>query len=105
MSEVAEDSKANVGIAFGLVIGAGFSTAIGAAVVFIPSLVRFANRKTLAGSLGLSAGVMLYVSFVEIFVKSRDAFLAAGHGSGGSIMYSTICFFSGVLLMVVSTRE
>ena len=30
-----------------------------------------------AGALGLSAGVMLYVSFVEIYVKSQLAFEAS----------------------------
>ena len=29
------------------------------------------NPKFLAGALGFSAGVMIYVSFVEIFVKAR----------------------------------
>lgn len=33
----------------------------------------------MAGSLGLSAGVMLYLSLVEIFGKSLGAFIAHGH--------------------------
>lgn len=40
--------------------------------------VRLASKRFLAGSLGVAAGVMLYVSLVEIFVKSQDAF--ANHG-------------------------
>lgn len=92
----------NVGIAFGLVIGAGASTALGASVVFFPSLVKFANRKTLAGGLGLSAGVMTYVSFVEIFQKSVSAFIDDGKEENISYIYATLCFFGGVIGMVVS---
>jgi zinc transporter, ZIP family len=60
------NNSPNVGLAFGLVIGAGLATALGAAVVFIPSLVKLASRRVLASALGFSAGVMTYVSFVEI---------------------------------------
>ena len=40
--------------------------------------MKLASKRFLAGSLGLAAGVMLYVSLVEIFVKSQGAF--ANHG-------------------------
>jgi len=93
----------NVGIAFALVIGAGAATAIGAAVVFVPWAVKYANRKTLAASLGLSAGVMTYVSFVEIFAKSVDSFAAAGRDEKDAYLYGTLCFFGGVVFMVVRT--
>ena len=92
----------NLGIAFGLVIGAGAATGLGAAVVFVPALVRLASRKTLAGALGLSAGVMSYVSFVEIFAKSSLAFEDAGHDEDKAYIYATLCFFAGIILMVVS---
>ena len=61
--------SSNVGIAFALVILAGGAMGLGAAVVFFPRLVKLASRRTLAGALGLSAGVMTYVSFVAIFQK------------------------------------
>jgi zinc transporter ZupT len=95
----------NLGIAFALVIGAGAATGLGAAVVFVPALVRLASRKTLAGALGLSAGVMTYVSFVEIFAKSQLAFEDSGHDADTAYIYATLCFFLGVILMVVSTVE
>jgi ZIP family zinc transporter len=66
--------SSNVGIAFGAVIAAGASTAVGAGIVFFPRLVKLASRRVLASSLGISAGVMTYVSFVEIFQKSVGAF-------------------------------
>jgi zinc transporter ZupT len=56
-------SSENVPAAFGLVCMSGFSTAIGSAVVFFPALVSVVNRKTLAASLALSAGVMTYGKF------------------------------------------
>jgi ZIP family zinc transporter len=37
------------------------STGIGAAAVFFPSMVKMANKKVLAGGLGFSSGIMLYV--------------------------------------------
>ncbi|CAB9521205.1 Zinc transporter ZupT [Seminavis robusta] len=93
----------NVGIAFALVIAAGASTALGASVVFFPSLVKLASKKTLAGGLGLSAGVMTYVSFVEIFAKSVLSFGVDGAGldENKAYGYATICFFAGVVCMVL----
>jgi zinc transporter, ZIP family len=93
----------NLGIAFALVFGAGLATTFGAAVVFVPSLVRFANRRTLAGALGFAAGVMTYVSFVEIFQKSRKAFIEEGFDANKAYLYATCCFFGGVFGMVVGT--
>ena len=94
----------NLGVAFGLVIGAGASTAIGASVVFFPKLVKFASRRTLAGGLGLSAGVMTYVSFVEIFQKSVQAFQEVGHKDSLATALCTLCFFAGAGLVLVSAQ-
>jgi len=96
-----EDNKKNVGVAFALVIGAGASTGIGASVVFFPRLVRLASRKTLASGLGFSAGVMTYVSFVEIFQKSVIGFEEAGHSDKNAYTFATLCFFAGVVFMTL----
>jgi len=98
----------NLGIAFGAVIAAGASTAIGAAVVFFPKLVKLASRRVLAASLGFAAGVMTYVSFVEIFQKSVGAFtdhaVAAGFTEDESdsrgYVFGTLSFFGGVAIMI-----
>jgi len=90
----------NVVPALLLVLGAGASTGIGAAVVFIPSLVKLASRRVLAASLGFSAGVMTYVSFIEIFGKANESFINAGHDEGKAYLYATLCFFSGVVTML-----
>mmetsp|Transcript_34620 Transcript_34620/g.83639 ORF Transcript_34620/g.83639 Transcript_34620/m.83639 type:complete len:449 (-) Transcript_34620:144-1490(-) len=94
-------SSENVAIAMGLVIAAGASTAIGAAVVFIPRLIKLASRRVLAASLGFSAGVMTYVSFVEIFGKATLGFEDAGHEPNVAYMFATLCFFSGVVIMIL----
>ena len=99
-----ENSSENVGIALGLVCGAGLATGLGAAVVFFPSLVKLASKRVLAASLGFSSGVMVYVSFIEIFQKSAGSFEDAGHDEDKAYVYATLCFFGGVLAMSVSFR-
>lgn len=95
-------AEGNVGIALALVCGAGAATALGAAVVFFPSLVKLASRRVLAASLGLSAGVMTYVSFVEIFAKSVVGFADSGIDPDLAYIYATLSFFGGVVTMLVS---
>ena len=50
--------------------------------------------------MGFSAGVMLYVSFVEIFVKARDA-LAVDFGEVGGTWYTVAAFFGGIFLIAL----
>ena len=76
----------DVGLGFLLVTGAGMSTALGAACVFSERLVQLASKRVLAAALALSAGVMLYVSFVEIFVKAQGAFADAGQGESDAYL-------------------
>lgn len=102
------DSNSNVGIAFGAVMAAGASTSVGAAIVFFPRLVKLASRRVLASSLGVSAGVMMYVSFVEIFQKSVGAFDDMNKFKiededkrwGLANLYATLSFFAGVFIMI-----
>ena len=99
-------AEGNVGVALGLVCGAGAATAIGASAVFFPRIVKLASRRVLAGSLGLSAGVMTYVSFVEIFFKAVESFGPKPEGAGytekDAYNLATLTFFCGILLMKVS---
>ncbi len=87
----------NVLFALGLTIFAGLATGIGSLMSFMS---RKFNPKFLAGSLGFSAGVMIYVSFVEIFVKARDS-LAGVFGEKPGYIYTTIAFFSGVAVIAL----
>ena len=64
-----------VGIAFAVCVVAGLSTTIGAALVLF-RFVQKLDEKLLASSLAFSAGVMIYVSVIEIFGKSHDSFRA-----------------------------
>lgn len=81
--------------AFGLTIFAGLATGAGSAMAFF---AQKTNTKFLSIALGFSAGVMLYVSFIEIFVKARTA-LEASLGSTKGYWYTTLAFFGGVFLI------
>jgi ZIP family zinc transporter len=84
-------------LAFTLVTIAGACTGIGASLVFCKCVTK-SNKRILAGALGFSAGVMLYVTFIEIFQKSLEGFVEAGL-SGFSYAVATLTFFAGLLLM------
>jgi len=90
-----------VAIAFGIVMLAGASTMAGAAFVFFPSIVKLASRRVLAGSLGLSSGVMIYISFVEILQASLEKFIEGGKDYDTALVFVTVGFFGGILIMIV----
>lgn len=83
--------------AFGLTLFAGLSTGIGSIMSFFSK--QFSPR-FLAGSLGFSAGVMIYVSLVEIFAKARESLIAA-HGIRPGNVYTVIAFFAGIGLIAL----
>lgn len=85
--------------AFLLTLFAGLSTSIGSTIAF---LAKKTNTKFLSISLGFSAGVMIYVSFVELFPQARSS-LELGYGSIGYV-YAVLAFFFGILLIAVIDR-
>ena len=90
----------NLWFAFSLTVFAGLSTGIGSAIAF------FAKRtKTgfLSAALGFSAGVMIYVSFIEIFPKAQDA-LVKVHGEITGTWLTVVAFFAGILVIAVIDR-
>ncbi|MGD8228826.1 MAG: zinc transporter ZupT [Desulfobacteraceae bacterium] len=90
----------NVILAFVLTALAGFCTGIGSAIAF------FSNRSNwafLSVSLGFSAGVMIYVSLIEIFAKARDA-LAEVHGHDVGTWITVGAFFGGILVIAIIDR-
>lgn len=87
----------NLLFAFGLTLFAGLSTGIGG---LMSLLSKKFNPKFLAGSLGFSAGVMIYVSLVEIFVKAKDSLIMA-HGVKIGNIYTVIAFFAGIALIAI----
>ena len=58
--------------AFLMTLFAGLSTGIGS---LISLLAKRTNTNFLSLSLGLSAGVMIYVSFMELMPKSLDSLI------------------------------
>ena len=85
----------NVLIAFGLTLFAGLSTGIGSALAFF---AKRTNTKFLSIALGFSAGVMIYVSFVEIFFKAKNS-LTAAFGEVRGTWLTVAAFFGGILLI------
>lgn len=81
--------------AFGLTLFAGLATGVGSALAFF---TKRTNTRFLSGSLGFSAGVMIYVSMIEIFVKARDS-LELEMGASRGYWYTTIAFFVGMLII------
>jgi len=78
--------------AFSLTVFAGLTTGVGSALAFF---THRTNSRFLALSLGFSAGVMIYVSMIEIFVKSRDA-TSAMLGAVPGYWVTTLAFFGGI---------
>lgn len=85
----------NLLVAFLLTLFAGLSTGIGSAIAL---LTRRTNTKFLSVALGFSAGVMIYVSFVEIFVKAKTS-LAQCFGAYNGQVYTVLSFFAGMILI------
>ena len=84
-------------IAFGLTLFAGLSTGFGSALAF---LAKRTNTKILSTALGFSAGVMIYVSFVEIFPKAKDC-LIVELGPKRGYWLTVLAFFVGIALIAI----
>jgi zinc transporter, ZIP family len=87
----------NVLFALGLTLFAGLSTGIGSLIGFMSK--QF-NPRFLTVALGFSAGVMIYVSMIEIFVKARDS-LAVNFGDKMGYVLTVVSFFAGIALIAI----
>jgi len=87
----------NILIAFGLTIFAGLATGVGSALAFF---AKRTNTKLLSVALGFSAGVMIYVSFVEIFVKAQASFTST-LGTKAGTWATVISFFAGIAIIAI----
>ncbi len=83
--------------AFLLTLFAGLSTGIGSAMAFF---TKSTNTKFLSVSLGFSAGVMIYVSMVEIFQKSKESLISVFDEKTGTT-YAVIAFFAGIAIIAL----
>ena len=86
--------------AFLLTLFAGLSTGVGSTIAFF---AKKTNVKFLTISLGFSAGVMIYVAFVEIFVKGREV-LTEAMGIRQGWWAAVIAFFAGIALIGIIDR-
>jgi len=82
-------------IAFGLTLFAGLSTGFGSALAFF---AKRTNTKLLSVALGFSAGVMIYISFVEIFPKAKDC-LVVELGQIRGYWTTVLAFFAGIVFI------
>jgi ZIP family zinc transporter len=81
----------------GLTVFAGLSTGVGSVIGL---LSRKFNPRGLAIALGFSAGVMIYVSLVEIFAKAKHA-LCAALGARPGYVWTVAAFFLGIFVIAL----
>lgn len=84
-----------VWFALGLTTFAGLATGIGSIIAFSAKLSSY---RFLSVATGFSAGVMLYVSFVEIFFKGQES-LVAYYGDPEGYWVNVASFFGGMLII------
>ncbi len=90
-------STHSVLFAFGLTLFAGLATGIGSIIAFFG---RGTNKTFLSVALGFSAGVMIYVSMIEIFFKAK-ASLVGELGPRAGYLWTVVAFFGGIALIAL----
>ncbi len=90
----------SVMFAFGLTLFAGLCTGIGSVMAFF---AKKTNTRFLSVALGFSAGVMIYVSMVDIFFKAQESLVSA-LGSKMGQWITVGAFFAGMLLIGLIDR-
>lgn len=87
-------------IAFGLTLLAGLSTGIGALISFFS---KSSDTRVLACALGLSAGVMVYISFMELMPQAVDV-LTTVYSDRQATSLMLLAFFGGIGLIALIDR-
>lgn len=87
--------ESHILFAFLLTAIAGLSTGIGSLIAL---LAKQTNKNFLCASLGFSAGIMIYVSFMEMMPQAGVELLSA-YGDKMGTLYMIIAFFSGIALI------
>lgn len=83
--------------ALSLTLLAGLSTGIGSALAFF---TKQTNTKFLSVALGFSAGVMIYISFVELLQEAQNR-LITQLGDKNGMWITIISFFGGIALIAL----
>ncbi|MBU0982175.1 zinc transporter ZupT [Patescibacteria group bacterium] len=89
----------NIEIAFFLTLFAGLATGVGSVFVFF---AKRTDTKFLSVSLGFSAGMMIYVSFVEMLPYSEKAMQA--YFEKGAFLMTLLAFFGGIVVIALIDR-
>ncbi len=92
--------ESNILIPLLLTLGAGLATGIGSAIAFF---AKRTNKRLLSFSLGLSGGVMIYVSFVELFPEANRVLSQAWGDQIGTII-TVASFFGGIFIIGLIDR-
>jgi ZIP family zinc transporter len=87
----------NLWLAFGMTLIAGLATGIGSLIAL---LFKRTNTNFLCVSLGFSAGVMLYVSFMEMLPTALSE-LAGIFGEKTGTLYLILSFFGGMAVIML----
>ncbi|KAF4695868.1 Zinc transporter [Perkinsus olseni] len=88
----------NIGLAIGLTCAAGSASLIGCLIAFLP---QAQDNRFLAGCLSLSAGVMVFVSLVEILTEATNLLHEGGLAEDYAFMAGVGVFFLGCLLTLI----
>lgn len=95
VEKLLDTSLENILFAFSLTLFAGLSTSVGGLLAFFPKKM---TEKFLSMSLGFSAGVMIYLSFIEILVGAEESLIEVYSEQQGRFI-TMLSFFGGMLLI------
>lgn len=82
--------------AFCITLFAGLSTGIGSCIAFF---TKKTNKSFLSLSLGFSAGVMIFVSFVDLYPEAHNYIALAFPKSAD--LYTALAFFGGIVIIAL----
>lgn len=97
---IEEISWQNMLAVLALTTFAGLATGVGGAIGFF---VKKTNIRLLTFLLGLSAGVMVYISFVELLASAQEN-LAETYGKFNGHLVGLVSFFGGMLIAMLIDR-
>lgn len=94
---ISDYSVQTILFAFGLTLFAGLATGVGSCIAYF---AKHTNVRFLSIALGFSAGVMIYISLVEIFHKALDG-LQRQLGAGWGYWAASGAFFGGMAVIAL----
>jgi len=89
--------QSTVLFAFGITLLAGMATCLGSLFTFF---THHTNKRVISLALGFSAGVMIFISFTEIFPEAHEL-LAQRYGDSNGYLFTLLAFLGGILLTAI----